>query len=480
MRASFSRFAVALATSCMACSSNNHAAQENNTHAGQTSGPESSIDGGAQNLSGDGSAPVSTPQRFNHLVVIILENWSFDSLYSEFQGAEGLTEAMAAAPQVDPTTGQPYQTLPQTESHIPAGLPNAPFALDPFLGLGQDTSIDLTTKFYEEQQQIHGGKMDWFVGVSAAKGLVMGYFHTGDLPLAREAEQYVLCDHFFHGVFGGSLQNHIFLISAAVAQFANAPSNLMAVLDSNGVPIKNDAGMVQDGPLTPDGYVIGTLFSVNTPHPANTPAANLVPAQTMPTIGDELSAKNVDWAWFAGGWNDALSGSDGGQLFQYHHQPFVYFANYADGAPGRSHLKDEVDFVAAAKAGSLPAVSFVKPVGVDNEHPNYTDVLTGEAHTEELIDAVRRGPNWQDTVIVVTYDEFGGFWDHVRPPSGDRWGPGTRIPTLVISPGAKRGFVDHTTYDTSAITALIEHRWGLAPLGTRDAVAADLSNALSF
>jgi phospholipase C len=208
----------------------------------------------------------------------------------------------------------------------------------------------------------------------------------------------------------------------------------------------------------------------------------------MPTIGDLLSDKGVDWAWYAGGWNDALAGTnlneagtDPSTLFQYHHQPFVYFAKYADGTAGRAaHLKDETDFVAAAKAGNLPAVAFVKPDGVDNEHPNYTDVLTGEAHAIELIDAVRSGPSWADTAIIVTYDENGGFWDHVAPPSGDRWGPGTRIPTLVISPFAKKGFVDHTTYDTASITKLIETRWQLAPLGTRDAAAADLTNAFSF
>jgi phospholipase C len=198
----------------------------------------------------------------------------------------------------------------------------------------------------------------------------------------------------------------------------------------------------------------------------------------MPTIGDRLSDKGIDWAWYAGGWNDALAGVDAGQLYQFHHQPFVYFARYADGTPDRTaHLKDEADFISAAQAGKLPAVSFVKPVGIDNEHPNYTDVLTGEGHAKELINAVRNGPNWSDTAIIVTYDEFGGFWDHVSPPAGDKWGPGTRIPTVVISPLAKQGFVDHTVYDTSSITALIEHRFGLAALGTRDAAAADMSSA---
>jgi len=128
----------------------------------------------------------------------------------------------------------------------------------------------------------------------------------------------------------------------------------------------------------------------------------------------------------------------------------------------------------------LPAVSFVKPAGIDNEHPNYTDVLTGEQHTIELINAVRNGPNWADTAIIVTYDENGGFWDHVPPPKADRWGPGTRIPTIVISPYAAKGKVDHTAFDTMSILALIEHRWGISPLGTRDAAANDLSAAFDF
>jgi acid phosphatase len=439
------------------------------------------------NDTNDTNLDAATPaglKKVNHVVVIFLENWSFDSLYAEFKGAEGLTGALAAPMQTDPTTGQPLATLPQIESHMPAGLPNAPFALDPYLSVAEETSIDLTTNFYVEQQQIDHGKMDLFVAKSAAKGLTMGYFHTSDLPLASEARQYTLCDHFFHGVFGGSLQNHIFLISAAVASFPNAPDSLRAVLDDAGVPEKNpDSGASLNGPLTPDGYVVGTVFSVNSPHPATTPANQLVPSQTMPTIGDRLSAAKVDWAWYAGGWNAALQGMPdaGGDEYQFHHQPFVYFANYADGTPGRAaHLKDETDFVAAAKAGTLPAVSFVKPSGVDNEHPNYANVITGELHSEDLINAVRNGPNWKDTAIVVTYDENGGFWDHVPPPPGDMWGPGTRVPAIVISPFAKKGFVDTTVYETSSITALIEHRWGLAALGTRDAVAADLTNAFDF
>ena len=151
------------------------------------------------------------------------------------------------------------------------------------------------------------------------------------------------------------------------------------------------------------------------------------------------------------------------------------------GSPARrEHLLDETDFVRRASDGTLPAVSFVKPIGAVNEHPGYSEIVSSERHADSLIDAVRRGPNWRDAVIIVTYDENGGFWDHVAPPEGDRWGPGTRVPTIVISPFAKHGVVDHTIYDTTSILALIEHRFGLRPLALRDEHAADLRAALDL
>jgi phospholipase C len=214
------------------------------------------------------------------------------------------------------------------------------------------------------------------------------------------------------------------------------------------------------------------------PMAANT--VYLVPNLTLPTVGDRLSDKSISWAWYAGGWNLALAGTPM-DAFQFHHQPLAFFASFADGTPARAaHLKDEADFLAAAAAGTLPAVSFVKPVGINNEHPSYADVLTGEKHTLDLVNAVRNGPAWKDSAIVITYDENGGFWDHLPPPKVDRWGPGSRVPTLVISPYARKGYVDHTVYDTTSILAFIEHRFGVAPLSARDSAAADLTAAFDF
>jgi acid phosphatase len=410
--------------------------------------------------------------RLKHIVVIYLENHSFDNLYGEFPGANGLASAGAKATQVD-LLGNPFaHLLFPTGSAFPSNLPNAPFSIEQYVPIGANTP-DLVHRYYQEQAQIDGGRMDKFAAISDAKGLVMGYYHTANLPLAAEAASNTLCDNFFHGAFGGSFLNHIFLISAQAPTFPNAPAATRVQLDQNGM-------LVKDGFVTPNGYVVNTAFTVNSPHPSGYPTANLVPNQTLTTIGDRLTEKDISWAWYSGGWNDALAGH-ADPLFQFHHQPFAYFANYADGTMAKAkHLRDEIDFIAAARAGTLPAVSFVKPLGEVNEHPGYTNVASGEQHVEELLQALRSNPHWKETAVIITYDENGGFWDHVAPPVIDQWGPGSRVPTLVISPLAKHGNVDHNIYDTSSILALIEHRWGLAPLSSRDAAANDLHEAFDF
>lgn len=424
------------------------------------------------------SAP---PNPINHIVVIYLENHSFDNLYGAFPGANGLLNAGATATQVD-KSGTPYATLPQpfntntrpatADARFPANLPNKPFNIDEFVPVNQKTG-DLVHRFYQEQLQIDGGKMDKFAAWSDAAGLVMGYYESSRLPLYKYAKEYTLADNFFHGAFGGSFLNHIWLICACAPTWPNAPADRVAQVDGNGV-------MVTDGAVTPDGYAVNTSFTIYSPHPSNIDAAHLVPAQTKTTIGDRLSAKGISWAWYSGGWNDALAGHPD-SLFQFHHQPFAYFQNYGDGTTGRSqHLKDEKDMIAAIQSNSLPAVTFYKPIGQENEHPGYTDTATGEAHVAQVVDMIQKSPAWKDTAIIITYDENGGFWDHVAPPKMDQWGPGSRVPTLIISPYAKKGYIDHTQMDTTSILAFIENRYGLEPLGDRDRMTSNMLSAFDF
>ncbi|KIO75739.1 acid phosphatase [Pedobacter lusitanus] len=411
--------------------------------------------------------------KVKHVVVIYMENHSFDNLYGQFPGADGLEQASKEnIIQLD-HENKPYQTLPPIprSSAFPTNLPNTYFNIDQYVAADQVTP-DVTHRFYQEQLQINGGKMNKFAHYNFTKGFAMGYYRTKDIPLYELAKKYTLCDHFFHSVFGGSFLNHQWLVAAASPTFPNAPASIVAQVDARGKLIK-------DGTVTPDGYAVNTINSINL-YPAGGNPAFLVPTQTGPNIGDRLSDKGISWAWYSGGWNNAVAGKPD-PSFTYHHQPFAYFTRYAKGTPGRKeHLKDETEFLEAAKNGTLPAVSFVKPIGLENEHPGESTITGGESHAVKLINAVLNGPNSKDVVIILTYDENGGFWDHIAPPVIDKWGPGTRIPALIISPFAKKNYVDHTPYETVSILSFIEKRWGLNPLNKRDQEADPLSHAFDF
>ena len=420
----------------------------------------------------------------NHIIVIYMENRTVDNLYGNFPGVDGLANAAATATQVD-RDGKPYTALPQPidtnqkppapDAHFPANLPNQPFAIEPYVGIDQITG-DLVHRFWHEQMQIDGGKMDKFVAYSDAAGLAMGHYDGSKMKLWDWAKRYTFADHFFHSAFGGSFLNHIHMICACAPRFDNAPASLVAKLDGAG-------NLVMPGPdqVTPDGYGVNTLQPFNPPFaPSATDPAKRLPVQDAKSIGDELSDKGIDWAWYSGGWNDAVAGHPD-KLFQFHHQPFGYFKNYAPGTEARAkHLKDAADLEKAIADGSLPPVVFYKPIGELNEHPGYTEIMSGDAHIDDLLTKIEKSPVWKDSVIIITYDEHGGFWDHVPPPKRDRWGPGVRVPTLIISPFAKQGYVDHTVYDTMAVLKLIEDRFGLAPLNDADRNAGDLRNALTL
>ena len=412
--------------------------------------------------------------------------------------------------------GQPV-TVTQAQS---AGMPNKPFRIDDPAGLNgsgvvvsQDiTTRDLVHRYYNNIMQIGDGSNDRFAAYSDAGGLSMGYYDGSKMKLWQVAQRYTLADNFFMGAFGGSYMNHVYLVCACVPVVPNVdatPSKaLLSEVDTDAqgrvrlVPAANMPASVLDGaprykhddaltPKEPDG----SAFTVNTMQPpyqpsGNEPVANgdtryadpsrpttLTP-QTLATIGDRLDAKGVSWAWYSGAWAAASAEPAtaaarkiiyrGKVRFQPHHQPFNYFANFD---PQRhadrrgAHLLDfDARFYADADAGQLPHVAFYKPQGNLNQHAGYANVADGDAHIAEVIERLQKSPQWSKMMIVVTYDENGGFWDHVRVPKGDRWGPGTRVPALIVSPLAKRGFVDHTPYDTGSILRFITRRWGLEPL----------------
>ena len=433
---------------------------------------------------GDGRAIVQPAalEKIRHIIVIYQENWSFDGLYGRFPGAEGIANAGERIRQIK-KDGTPYTTLPQPldtskkppipDARFPADLPVGPYDIAPYVPPHQKIG-DIVNRALQEKRQINGGRMDGFVAWSENGGLALSYYDATNLPVSRLAQQYTLADHFFHSAFDGSLINHLWLVCACTPKWPDAPASLRIELDAQGAVVK-------DGSVTPDGYVVHTVYPTNRPYPLSIKdPAQPMPLLNLPTIGDRLSEKGISWAWYSGGWNDA-AGGHADALFQFHHQPFNYFYPYAEETTARvDHLKDIDDFLTALRAGNLPAVAFVKPIGADNEHPGYSDLSRGQQYAATLVKAVQNSPVWKDSVIIITYDEGGGRWDHVPPPSGDRWGPGVRVPAVIISPYAKRAFIDHTTYETTSILKLIQARWNLPPLGPRDAAANNLLNAFDF
>jgi phospholipase C len=390
-------------------------------------------------------------------------------------------------------------TPPVTQAQT-GHLPNKPFAIDDPRGFNTPLNVvtrDLWHRFYQNQMQINGGQNNGFAAWADSGALTMGHYDGSKLPLWNVARKYTLADNFFMGAFGGSFLNHIWLICACVPKYPKAGQSpakgSIAVVETDGVTLKAAPNsprsaidgvprFVNDGNLTPDFYAVNTMQppyqpSANKPAAGGNPAladpANptTLPPQSEQTIGDLLSAKGIGWAWYGGAWEAALAGKNAlpAPNFQYHHQPFNYFASMAPGTAERAkHLKDGglagAEFLKTIDAGKLEQVVFYKPQGNLNEHAGYTDVQSGDAHIAEVIAHLEKSPQWQHLVVIVTYDENGGFWDHVAPPKGDRWGPGTRTPAIIVSPFAKKGHVDHTPYDTTSILRLITKRFGLSVL----------------
>ncbi|UII72234.1 acid phosphatase [Pseudomonas sp. HN11] len=492
------------------------------------------------------------------VVVIYAENRSFNNLFADFPGVEKPLSALSAADTqqrdrdgsllstLPPTWGGVLQVGPQTvdgvtypsEVQFQEKLPNAPFALKG--PNAEDLPLSLVTRdlwhvFYQNQMQINGGKNDNFVAWADSGGLVMGHYAQSRyaLRLWDVAKEFVLCDNFFQGAFGGSFLNHQYLISATAPFYPNAAQSVakaqIATLQSDDPtdprlkpldksPASAMTGPPQFGPsaLTPDGYAVNTLAppywptwirDPENPDYSKPDLPNVLVPQTHEHIGDKLSKKNVDWAWYAGAWQATLDQfKDSGGIpkipnFQYHHQPFNYFKQQGpqnrterdkrlrDGGLGDESSTNK--FFADAQAGKLPAVTFYKPQGNLNMHAGYADVASGDRHIARALKVLQESPQWKNMVVVVTVDENGGWWDHVAPPKGDRWGPGTRVPAIVVSPFARKGTVDHTVYDTASILRLITRVFQLETLdGLKqrdDAMIArgqkpmgDLSNALQF
>ncbi|WP_274652596.1 alkaline phosphatase family protein [Paenibacillus humicola] len=385
-------------------------------------------------------APAGLKSPIKHLVVIYQENRSFDNYFGTYPKAPGFI-ALPGTPSANVIPDGAYN-LDENGSKVA-----------PFLFSNQELqTLDVDHSFDDMQKAVDSGKMDGFYMSSEnhTKGsgrIAMGYYDYNSIPAYWQyAQHFSLADNWFQPVFGPSTPGALYLVAA---QSGNA-----------GNPIKGDP-VPAFGPLGGDG---GKRWE----------------PLTYKNIGDELSAKDVSWAWYQGGYAAADAS------YSSHHNPFQYFANFDKGAYTKN-VKDYHDLQQDIDAHKLPAVTFVKGAYGDDEHPGLGNqsTPTAEDFTVQTINAIMNSDDWKDTAIVVTYDESGGYWDHAAPPQikpgpDGLAGAGPRIPALVISPYAKRNYISHTQYDTTSILKFIEWNWGVSALNNRDASVNNITDMFDF
>lgn len=482
---------------------------------GRESKEQKSAEGSAPSLTAKATAASFDPKRIKHVIVIYQENWSFDGLYSQFRSEGGRANGYtfgAPVKQFDaegklidsmglPTdaSGRPF-TSSKWKGRMPVIFYNLrDFDAPPNPYTDSSRTNDPTHRFYHHQRQINGGANDQFLywsdttrtrpnGLDNMNALALSGVDASNYPVGKLAQEYVMCDNTFQSAYGGSFLNHQWLIAARMPVFYNAKKDPQG---SKGIskpesklPGEWDSRLSATPADKPDNY-----YAINTVQPPFPPSGKglVLPPQKHATIGDRLDDAKVAWKWYAQGW-DAMADTMGGEEipFQYHHQPFNYFEKFnpktAEGAANRrTHLVDLDDFFSDLADGELPGVSFIKYTNEFNEHPYDAAVLAGDSAVADLVTKVMKSDAWNDCAIIITYDENGGRWDHVKPPkSTDGFGPGSRIPMIIISPYAKRGYIDHTEYETVSILKFIESIWGLEPLTERDRNANNLLNAFTM
>jgi len=450
--------------------------------------------------------------KIHTVVYLYCQNRSFNNLYGTFPKANGINNASYANTIQLDRDNTPFKVLPcvweshydndnhpnLTEEKTTNLLSNMPFFIDDPNGLNvqpNEINRDLVHRFYQNQMQINNGNNNKFVAWSDAGCLPMSLYDGKKLPLWDVAKKYTLADNFFQGGFGGSFFNHQYIILARAPYRPNADTSpskdLISVVDNDGVTLTLDESSAKsaldgppifknDGALTPDFYYVNTIQPPYQPSDI-LPAKDQDPRFADPSnpetsceyteenIGDLLNEKNISWAFWSGGFQAALDGNNKDIYFQTHHQSFNYYKNMAPGTKNREdHIKDAgidgVNFIKAIDEGKLPQFSYYVPQGTLNMHAGYAEISSGNDHMTDIISHLEKSPQWKNMLVVLTFDENGGYWDHVSPPKGDRWGPGSRIPALIISPFAKSNFVDSTQYDSASILRFITKRFKLRTL----------------
>ncbi|MFS4106282.1 phospholipase C [Streptomyces sp. PD-S100-1] len=490
-------------------------------------------------------APPATP--IEHVVVLFDENISFDHYFATYPKAANTDGTRFTA-----AKGTPKDIDTLAHAGLLTHNPNqyAPKRLTP----AQAVTCDQNHSYGPEQYAANGGRADRYVentevgkcsgGLFGEPGLVMDYYDGNTVTaLWNYAQHYALSDRSFSSAYGPSTPGAVNLVSGQT-------HGVISVDPASGTEHPRQTPTPDPATVkSPDAHGVGTM--INDPDPAfddcsnrNHTSSSALAVMKGRTIGDLLTARNVSWGWFQGGfrpttaWSgeqgayarcDAAHANVGGaEVVDYspHHNPFAYYRSTANphhlppasvaeiGHAGRAnHNYDLTDFSAALKAGRLPAVSFVKAAAYQDGHAGYSDPLDEQRFLIEQINAIQSAPQWRSTAVVIAYDDSDGWYDHAYAPlrngstdtetgsngrptdspacqagpraAGgyrDRCGPGPRQPLLVISPYARVNAVDHTPTEQTSIIRFIEDNWHTGRIGDHsfDARAGSLAGMFDF
>ncbi len=360
----------------------------------------------------------STATPIEHFIFLMQENHTFDNYFGTRPGVDG----------IPPGTCMPVVRAKKTPCVKPYHI-------------GSKGSLDLDHTEQAFRIQYNGGRMDGFVEGVSTRGkdgrMAMAYYDDRELPFYWNlADEYVLFDRYFSSSNSGSIRNHMYRVTG-----------------SPGGTGKTEA-------IPPGGW------------------------GAIPTIFDRLEAAGISWKFYVENYDPTitfrtrLSAPDVDRGAQVIWVPLLGYARYIDNPKLFSKIVDLDEYYDDAARGDLPAVSFIAPSG-DSEHPPGS-IQAGQTLIRTLLTQLMRSPLWDSSAFHWSYDDWGGWYDHVRPPQIDEHGYGFRVPALLVSSYAKRGHVDSTTLDFTSALKFIEVNWGLKPLAERDSKANTFLDAFDF
>jgi phospholipase C len=371
------------------------------------------------------AATTSGMNLIQHIVLIVKENRTFDNMFGTYPGANGATTGVIH-------TGQVIKL-----GHTPDRTPR-----------------DLCHTWKCALNGMDGGKMDKFdlSGDCNLNGDYLCYteLYQSDMPnYWTYAQNFVLADNMFSSEHTESYPNHLYTIAAQSADIIDNPSSSKA---------KGQWGC--------DAVAGTTATALN---PVTGALTSVFPCFGFQTLADLLGAAGISWKYYA-----PCKGQSGYIWSAYRSINQVF-----NSPLWKTNVPADTTFVTDAQTGKLPAVSWLVTGQYGSEHPP-ASTCQGENWTVEQINAVMQGPEWNSTAIFVTWDDYGGFYDHAPPPSPDVFGLGPRVPLLIISPYAVKGRISHTQYEFSSFLKFAEDRYGLATLTARDAAANDMTDSFNF